>query len=123
MRRELLPGDRELYLALIAADVPVRRAIQLQNLYIHCGYASFGLNRADAAMCIVTRDLTRTETLEIVREAAGKGNTVVILAPYDGRGRQSMCRMIVDVHTSTTVDNRWYLLIFNNYLPKQHFRI
>jgi len=34
-----------------------------------------------------------------------------------------LCRQIVAAHRSTTVDNRGYLLIFNNNLPKQHFRI
>ena len=45
MRRELLAGDRGLYEALLAAGVPQRRAVQLQNLAIHCGYATFGMNR------------------------------------------------------------------------------
>ena len=89
MRGELLPGDRRLYRALRGAGVPERRAIQLQNVAIHCGYGTFGLNRADAEFCILTRDLPRA----------------------------------VAAHRSTTVDNRGYLLIFNNNLPKQHFRI
>ena len=37
MRRELLPGDRALYGALLEAGVSRRRAVQLQNLAIHCG--------------------------------------------------------------------------------------
>lgn len=123
MRRELLAGDRGLYEALLAAGVPQRRAVQLQNLAIHCGYATFGLNRADADLCIVTRDLPRAETLSLVRTAAEGGHTVAILSPYDGRERQALCAQIVSGHRSTTVDNRAYLLIFNNYLPKQHFRI
>ena len=52
MRDTLLPGDRALFRELLAAGVPERRAVQLQNLAIHCGYASFGLNRADAEFCI-----------------------------------------------------------------------
>lgn len=123
MRRDLLPGDRGLYHALIAAGVPLRRSVELQNLYIYCGYASFGLNRADTAFCILTRDLLPADAKEIVRRASEQGSTVAVLAPYDGRARQAMCREIVGTHPSTTVDNRGYLLIFNNHLPKQHFRI
>ena len=52
-----------LFRELLAAGVPERRAVQLQNLAIHCGYATFGLNRADAEFCIATRSLSRTETL------------------------------------------------------------
>ena len=108
MRGELLPGDRRLYRALRGAGVPERRAIQLQNVAIHCGYGTFGLNRADAEFCILTRDLPRAETL---------------MSPCEGQDRQMLCRQIVAAHRSTTVDNRGYLLIFNNNLPKQHFRI
>ena len=123
MRGELLPGDRRLYRALRGAGVPERRAIQLQNVAIHCGYGTFGLNRADAEFCIATRSLSRTETLALVGDAAAAGNTVAVMSPYDGRERRAMCLQIVAAHRSTTVDNRGYLLVFNNNLPKQHFRI
>ena len=123
MRDTLLPGDRALFRELLAAGVPERRAVQLQNLAIHCGYASFGLNRADAEFCIATRGLSRAETLALVGDAAAAGNTVAVMSPYDGRERRAMCLQIVAAHRSTTVDNRGYLLVFNNNLPKQHFRI
>ena len=123
MRDDLLPGDRDLYGALLAAGVSRRRAVQLQNLMIHCGYRTFGLNRADADLCVATRGLPRAETLALVRAAAEAGHTVALLSPYDGCERQALCGQIVAGHPSTTVDNRGYLLIFNNHLPKQHFRI
>ncbi|WP_418983422.1 hypothetical protein [Alistipes sp.] len=123
MRGELLPGDRELYRALLAAGVARQRAVQLQNLAIHCGYGTFGLDRAAGRLCVVTRALPRQEVLALVRAAAKRGETVAILAPYADRERQALCRQIVAMHRSTTVDNRGYLLVFNNHLPKQHFRI
>lgn len=123
MRHALLPGGRELYESLLGAGVSERRAVQLQNLALHCGYATFGMNRADAELCILTRDLSADGTLALVRQAAAAGRTVALLAPYDGRERQALCRRIVAAHRSTSVDNRGYLLLFNNYLPKQHFRI
>jgi len=119
----VLPPRRVLYEALLTAGVSRRRAVQLQNLMIHCGYTTFGLNRADAEFCVVTRDLPRTETLALVRAAAEAGHTVALMSPYDGCERQALCGQIVAGHASTTVDNRGYLLIFNNHLPKQHFRI
>lgn len=121
MRRDPLPGDRGLYRALRAAGIAERRAVQLQNLMIHCGYGTFALNRADADLCIAMRDLSRTETLALVRTAAAGGHTVVLMAPYEGTERQAMCRQIVAAHRSTSVDNRAYLLLFNNHLPKQEF--
>lgn len=123
MRDGLLPGDRTVYEALTAAGISRRRAVQLQNLAIHCGYGSFGLNRADAELCVATRDLSRAKTLALVRAAAEAGHTLAVMSPYDGHLRQALCAQIVAQHRSTTVDNRGYLLIFNNHLPKQHFRI
>ena len=123
MHHELYEGDRRLYETLLARGVEPRRAVQLQNLAIHCGYATFGMNRADADLCIATRELPRSETLALVRAASEGGHTVAVLSPYEGRDRQTLCAQIVAGHRSTTVDNRGYLLIFNNNLPKQHFRI
>ena len=123
MRDDLLPGRRDLYEALLTAGVSRRRAVQLQNLMIHCGYTTFGLNRADAEFCILTRDLPRAETLTLVAAAGEAGHTVALMSPCEGQDRQMLCRQIVAAHRSTTVDNRGYLLIFNNNLPKQHFRI
>ena len=105
MRDDLLPGRRDLYEALLTAGVSRRRAVQLQNLMIHCGYGTFAA------------------TLALVRTAAEAGHTVALMSPYDGCERQALCGQIVAEHASTTVDNRGYLLIFNNHLPKQHFRI
>ena len=95
----------------------------MQNVAIHCGYGTFGLNRADAEFCILTQDLPRAETLALVAAAGEAGHTVALMSPCEGQDRQMLCRQIVAAHRSTTVDNRGYLLIFNNNLPKQHFRI
>ena len=81
------------------------------------------MNYADADLCIATRDLPRAETLALARVAAEGGHTVALLSPYDGRDRQALCAQIVAEHRSTTVDNRGYLLVFNNHLPKQHFKL
>lgn len=123
MRAELLPGDRTVFQTLTQAGISARRAAQLQNLAIHCGCMTFGLNRADADLCVVTPELSRAETLAILKAASAFGHTVVVTAPYDGWARQALCRQIVAEHPSTSVDNRAYLLVFNNHLPKQHFQV
>lgn len=123
MHNKLLPGSQSLYAELTACGVPSRRAVQLQNLWTHCAYGTYGLNHADAEFCVVTRDLPPAEALEVVRAASIRGATVAVLAPYEGRERQDFCHRIVAEHSCTTVDNRGYLLLFNNHLPKQYFRI
>lgn len=77
----------------------------------------------DAEFCVATCGLPRPATLALVRAAAEAGHTVALMSPYDGCERQALCGQIIAGHASTTVDNRGYLLIFNNHLPKQHFRI
>ena len=101
----------------------VREAVELQNLALHCGYADFGLNRADADLCVVTCEPSETETRELVRAARQRGSTVVLLAPFEAGARAALCSALVQAHPSTSVDKRAYLLLFNNGLPKQHFRI
>lgn len=123
MRTTLLPGDRTLYRALIEAGVAERHARQLQNLAIHAGYGTFGLNRAEGAFCIALHDLPRTELLALVGAATQSGATVAVMAPAAGHERRMLCRQIVAMHRSTSVDNRAYLLLFNNHLPKQHFEL
>ena len=49
------------------------------------------------------------------------GVTLCIMNPYNNRERWQTCCRIIDNHPSTTVDNRAYLLVFNNHLPKQRF--
>lgn len=123
MRGDLRPGDRTLYEALRAEGLPQRRAVQLQNLALRCGYTSFGMNRAEGDLCIVTQETPPATVLELVHAAAEARRTVALIAPCANRERQALCRSIVAAHRSTTVDNRAYLLLFNNHLPKQHFRL
>jgi len=123
MRTDLLPGDRTLYETLRAGGIAQRQAVQLQNLAIHAGYDTFGVNRADAEFCIVSVGLPQSELPALIRDASERGATVAIMTPYADHERQTLCRKIVAAHGSTSVDNRAYLLLFNNYLPKQHFRL
>lgn len=123
MRSTLLDGDRRLYEAILAAGAPARRAVQIQNLAIHCGYDDFGMDCAEGALYVATAASDETAIRELARRAAETGATLCIMQPYDGRERQAACSGLVAAHGSTSVDNRGYLLLFNNYLPKQHFRI
>lgn len=128
------------------AGVPARRALELQNLMTYCGFRTFTISGgvgefqtvgaetlstvcgistdATAELCILLCGVSETETLRVVHEASDRGATVAIIAPYADNERERMCRTIVAAHRSTTVDNRGYLLIFNNKcLTKQHYKI
>lgn len=123
MCRRFLSPERALYDELRRIGVSHRRAQQLQNLQFHCGYATFGMDRAEGELVIATLACAEAEIVRLAAEAADRGATLAILYPYDNRERQRCCAALTAGHRSTTVDNRGYLLLFNNHLPKQHFKI
>ena len=128
MRSSFIADDRTLYDALIARGVAKRRALQLQNLMEHLRYESFLIDCPTAEvggcdMAIATTALPCDQLPALAAEARATGTTLCILAPSFDRERDMMCRRLVEEHPCTSVDNRAYLLLFNNHLPKQKFRL
>ena len=112
------------YGALLEQQVPRKRALQLVNLCVHCGYREVSFCRPCAAdLMVVPQSIAPSEFHKYVSTARECGATLAIMAPYMNRERERICRETIAAHTGTTVDNRGYLLIFNNHLPKQHFRL
>ena len=76
------------------------------------------MDRADADLCIATRELDPAATVRLVVAASADGaHTWCCFRPMTDRDRQLLCSRLIAAHRSTTVDNRAYLLFFNNYLP------
>lgn len=124
MRHKLIGAQHDIYDALIAREVPRRRAIELQNLATHCDYPTFSIDSIEpAAMIVATIAIPAEELMRYAERARETGTTLAIMSPYHTAERWGVCRKIIDSHTSTTVDNRAYLLIFNNHLPKQRFAL
>ena len=124
MQGKLQNTDSALYSALLSKGVAKRRAVQLANLAEHCGYDSWCIDTMEQKqMIILTLDTHYTELARYAEYAREKGATLCIVNPYNTRERLNVCLDIIDAHPSTTVDNRAYLLVFNNHLPKQRFRL
>lgn len=123
MRSSLLDSDTRLYNELLSRGVSKRRATELQNLMIHCAYNNYAINTPNGDLCIATSDCQPELLLALAAETTHKGTTLCIMSPYNGRERQECCHAIIASHASTSVDKRAYVLLFNNHLPKQHFRI
>ena len=128
MRSSFIADDRTLYDVLISRGIAKRRALQLQNLMEHLRYESFlidcsveEIGKCDIA--IATIDLLPEHLPALAAEARAKGTTLCILAPTFDRERDMICKRLVEEHPCTSVDNRAYLLLFNNHLPKQKFRL
>ena len=124
MQGKLYNSDNALYASLVDKGVAKRRSVQLANLAEHCGYDNWCIDRMDEKqMIILTLDTSYTEFVRYAEYAREKGATLCIVNPYHNRERWEVCLGIIDAHPSTTIDNRAYLLIFNNHLPKQRFRL
>lgn len=124
MCRKLMAGDHALYDRLMALGVPRRRAVQIDNLTKHCGYGRWAVDALEHADIIIATLATRYDRLaEYARHARETRATLCIMAPYNNADRWRVVRSLIEAHPSTTVDNRGYLLMFNNHLPKQRFRL
>ncbi len=123
MTRKLSEPSKPLYNRLLAIGVNQKRAVQLHNLCNYCNYTNPTIDSTEGDMCIATQTASNEQLISMVESAAVRGTTIVVMDPYADATRESLCRDIIANHKSTTVDNRAYILIFNNHLPKQHFVI
>lgn len=126
MKGRLTGNETVLYDALMARGFVRRRAVQLQNLYLHFDYRAFSIDSLSnpCQLCVLTPQVSAEETVELTRRAARRGTTVALMSPYEGRERAELCRRLVEEHGCTSVDNRGYLLLFSHAsLPKQHYRL
>lgn len=128
MCRHLKDESHDLYDALLRLGTSRKRSIQLQNLLSHCGYTNWGIDVAANAvasldMAIISTATSPTEFATMAEAATKAGTTLCILSPAYDRERHTACLRLVENHRCTSVDNRAYLLLFNNHLPKQTFRL
>ncbi len=124
MSSKLNADGCDLHDALLECGVPQRRAVELQNLVHHCRYTSWSIDSIQKCdMLVATMNTTYEYLDEYALYAQEQGVTLCIIRPYDNANRWAVCSRIIEEHPSTTVDNRGYLLVFNNHLPKQRFRL
>ena len=112
-----------LYDSLIANGVADRRAKELHNLLVYIEGQSYSLNSVECDLSILLADYPTENLRAAFEEAKREGVTLAIFQPYLNRERQSEVETLLEEHRSTTIDNRAYILFFNNHLPKQHYRL
>lgn len=128
MTSKLKTNEHPLYDELIKRGIARKRAIQLQNLVLHCKYEHVAIDCppeqfSDKDMVIITTDIEATMLSSLAVAAQQHGTTLCVISPSLNRERDNECKALVEQHSSTSVDNRGYLLLFNNHLPKQVFRL
>ena len=124
MTKRLAEGSgEELYNALREKSVAEKRARQLHNTLFYIEGKDFSINNVMGEMSILLANYPTEQLREAYEKAKMAGITLVINQPYLNRERQNEVKALVAEHRSTTVDNRAYILFFNNRLPKQHYRL
>lgn len=95
-----------------------RRAVELHNIYIYCGYGSYAVDAIPhQRVDFVIRSRRCDEAL--IERFVSDGTTVVLLTNGEWGDRE--VDELIGRHGSTSVLRREYLLLFNNHLPKQHY--
>jgi len=124
MAKRLAEGSGEKrYKALREKGVAEKRARQLHNTLQYIEGRNYSINEVEGDLSILLSNYPTEQLREAYEEAKSKGVTLVIGQPYLNRARQSVVRALIEEHRSTTVDNRAYILFFNNRVPKQHYRL
>jgi hypothetical protein len=112
-----------LYDELLAVGVSQKRARELHNLLPYIEGQSYSINEVECDLSILLADYPTERLREAYEEAKAQKVTLVVMQPYLNRERQNAVKELVDEHQCTVVDNRGYILLFNNRLPKQHYRL
>lgn len=117
--------NTRLYNELLELGLSQKRAIQLQKAMLYCNYQSYSINQKQCtAQFNIFTDSYPTQALQMpFNNAMEHGTTMVIIAPYFSAERIKVIKELIDAHRSTSVDNRGYIIFFNNHLPKQHYRL
>lgn len=112
-----------LYDALRARGVAERRARELHNTLHYIEGQSFSINEVEGELSILLADYPAELLREAYDKARAEGITLAICQPYLNGKRQREVKSLLDIHRSTSIDNRAYVLFMNNRLPKQHYRL
>ena len=124
MTRTLCEGSgTALYDSLIAVGLKEKRARELNNVLSYIEGKSYSINEVEGDLSILLADYPTNQLREALAKAKAEGVALVICQPYLNRERQDEIKSLIAEHRSTTVDNRAYIVFFNNRLPKQHYRL
>ncbi len=116
------PYDSDLAEVLQANGLSKRRSRELARVAAYCQFSTFELDTISAScdLAVVTSGAGSEATKEIVRRAKELSRAVVLLKPYS---QIALANELLKNHISTSLDRHDYLLLLNNHLPKQHFRL
>ena len=109
-----------LYDSLLLTGMKEKRAKELHNTLSYIEGRSYSINDVECDLSILLADYPTERLRDAYEKAKLEGVTLAICQPYLNRERQNEVKALIAEHHSTTIDNRAYILFFNNRLPKQH---
>lgn len=122
MTKRLRDDAVELFDKLKKADIKESVAIEIANLALHCNLSkvTFDLIDNESELVICSKNSSEHSISTLCKEAEKLGIAVVILSPYT---KKSLCNSLLQENRSSSIDRFNYMILFNNYLPKQHFKL
>lgn len=110
-----------LYNELRALGINHRRSLQLQKMMQYCEASTYSINRTGEEFRIVTSYQTLEEINSLYKSSVEDKATLVFMWPRQNGERKRNLDEVLLQHQCTVVDNRAFIVVFNNHLPKQYF--
>ncbi|MFR9523727.1 MAG: hypothetical protein SNH94_04055 [Rikenellaceae bacterium] len=121
MKRRLQCENVALFEQLQAIASNTQSAYEIANLATHCNLNNFSIDSsAGKELIICSADCHPQRIVSLCHDAATNGITFVILHPYKHR---KLCDQLLKENRSTSLDRFGYIVLFNNNLPKQHYKL
>lgn len=115
------PLESKLYRELLEINIEDGIAVEIARLANHCGFRTASIDSALSEELIICSLRCSDETIySLSKSAAQSGKAIIILSPYE---RREICDRVLRENRSTSIDRFNYLILLNNHLPKQHFKL
>ncbi len=121
MTGKLNPDARSIFDKISSIGIGKRLAIELSNLSLSCNCSTIDIdNLSKSGMSICTPNCSDKQIHQLASGAELNGTPIVIL---EARKHKAVCEKLIENCHSTSIDRVSYLILLNNHLPKQHFKL
>ncbi len=113
--------DSDLANILTENGLSKKRSCELARIADYCNFTRFEVDSLEPCdMVILSQKIDPQRKEEITRVASERGTAIVVVKPYL---HIELSNRLLKRHISTSIDRYDYLILLNNHLPKQHFRL
>ncbi len=122
MSRRLSSGATRIFEMLHPLKIRNSVAVEIANLAAHCNYNRLSIDCLEEGsdMIVTSPNCSEATIEELTRKAAQRGIAIVILSPYK---QSKLSNSLLKWHSCASIDRLNYMILLNNHLPKQHFKL